>query len=78
MLIRIWGTKRRAKAAGLGEEGICNHTFRGDGDYQLPREWGSRDVAQELAGHEDVRTTALYDRRESVVDLEELERIRFV
>ena len=68
--------KRRAQDAGLATE-ICNHTFRGTGITNYLERGGSRDIAQELAGHEDVRTTALYDRRASKVSLDEIERIRF-
>ncbi|NEZ61059.1 tyrosine-type recombinase/integrase [Adonisia turfae] len=68
--------KRRAQDAGIATE-ICNHTFRGTGITNYLERGGSRDIAQELAGHEDVRTTALYDRRASKVSLDEIERIRF-
>ena len=68
--------KRRAKDAGVSPE-ICCHTFRGTGITNYLENGGSRDTAQELAGHEDVRTTALYDRRASSVSLDEIERMRF-
>jgi integrase/recombinase XerD len=68
--------KRRAKEAGLSPD-ICNHTFRGTGITNYLENGGSRDTAQELAGHEDVRTTALYDRRSSKISLDEIERMQF-
>lgn len=68
--------KRRAAEAGLTTD-ICNHSFRGTGITNYLENGGSRDVAQELAGHEDVRTTALYDRRTSKISLGEIERMRF-
>ena len=68
--------KRRAKDVGVSPE-ICCHTFRGTGITNYLENGGSRDTAQELAGHEDVRTTALYDRRASSVSLDEIERMRF-
>jgi len=68
--------KRRAKDARVSTD-ICNHTFRGTGITNYLENGGSRDTAQELAGHEDVRTTALYDRRASKVNLDEIERMRF-
>ena len=68
--------KRRAKEAGVSTD-ICCHTFRGTGITNYLENGGSRDTAQELAGHEDVRTTALYDRRASKVSLDEIERMRF-
>lgn len=68
--------KRRAKDAGI-TTAACNHTFRGTGITNYLENGGSRDTAQELAGHEDVRTTALYDRRATSVSLDEIERMRF-
>lgn len=68
--------KRRAADAGI-TTAACNHTFRGTGITNYLENGGSRDTAQELAGHEDVRTTALYDRRGSKVSLDEIERMRF-
>lgn len=68
--------KRRATDAGIATD-ICNHTFRGTGITNYLENGGSRDTAQELAGHEDVRTTALYDRRVSKISLNEIERMRF-
>ena len=68
--------KRRATDAGVSSD-ICNHSFRGTGITNYLENGGSRDTAQELAGHEDVRTTALYDRRGSKISLDEIERMRF-
>jgi len=67
--------KRRAKDAGVNTD-ACNHTFRASGITNYLRNGGSRDNAQKIAAHEDVRTTALYDRREEVISLDEIERIR--
>lgn len=68
--------KRRATDAGLSPD-LCNHSFRGTGITNYLDNGGSRDTAQELANHEDVRTTALYDRRANKVSLDEIERMRF-
>jgi integrase/recombinase XerD len=38
---------------------------------------GSLDTAQEIAAHEDIRTTKLYDRRREKVSFEEILRVRF-
>ena len=67
--------KRRAIAAGVTTE-ACNHTFRASGITNFLRHGGSRDNAQRIAAHEDVRTTALYDRRGDNISLDEIERIR--
>ena len=67
--------KRRALAASVSTE-ACNHTFRASGITNFLRHGGSRDNAQKVAAHEDVRTTALYDRRADTISLDEIERIR--
>ena len=67
--------KRRALAAGVNAD-ACNHTFRASGITNFLRNGGSRDNAQKIAAHEDSRTTALYDRREDTISLDEIERIR--
>ena len=67
--------KRRAKAAGVSTA-ACNHTFRASGITNYLKNGGSRDNAQKIAAHEDVRTTALYDRRDESISLDEIERIR--
>jgi len=67
--------KRRALAAGVNTD-ACNHTFRASGITNYLRNGGSRDNAQKIAAHEDSRTTALYDRREDTISLDEIERIR--
>ncbi|MDV3351282.1 tyrosine-type recombinase/integrase [Leptothoe sp. LEGE 181152] len=67
--------KRRALAAGVSTD-ACNHTFRASGITNFLRHGGSRDNAQKVAAHEDVRTTALYDRRDDAISLDEIERIR--
>jgi hypothetical protein len=35
------------------------------------------EVAQEIAGHEAIKTTKLYDRREQLVQQAEIERVQF-
>ncbi|NEQ48678.1 MAG: tyrosine-type recombinase/integrase [Leptolyngbya sp. SIO3F4] len=67
--------KRRALDAGVNPD-ACNHSFRASGITNYLRHGGSRDNAQKIACHEDIRTTALYDRRAETVSLDEIERIR--
>lgn len=69
--------KRRAKAAGLHHEKICNHSFRATGITNYMANGGRLDVAQEWANHSDPRTTGLYDHSGDKLTLEEIERIRF-
>jgi len=66
--------KRRTAAAGVSAE-ACNHTFRASGITNYLRNGGSRDTAQRIAAHEDIRTTALYDRRDEAVARIEIEKI---
>ena len=65
--------KERCVAAGLSEE-FCNHTFRGTGMTVFLSNGGSLEAAQEMANHADPRTTKLYDRREDLATLSEIER----
>ena len=66
--------KRRAKAAGLGEL-ISNHSFRGTGITNYLENGGDLREAQRMAGHSDVKTTSLYDRRSKAITRGEVERI---
>jgi integrase len=65
---------RRAFAAGIKTR-IGNHTFRATGITQYLRNGGRRELAQQMAAHESPRTTALYDRRDDEVAVDEVERI---
>lgn len=67
--------KRRALAASVSTN-VCNHSFRAGGITNFLKNGGSQDNAQRVAAHEDVRTTALYDRRGDTISLDEIERIR--
>jgi site-specific recombinase XerD len=66
--------RRRALAAGLSP-GICCHTFRATGITAFMRNGGRLEVAQDIAGHADARTTKLYDRSRDRITLDEIERI---
>ena len=65
---------RRAEAAGVATKIGC-HTFRATGITEYLRNGGRLEVAQQMANHESVRTTGLYDRRNDQVSLGEVERI---
>lgn len=67
--------KRRCAAAGLPGN-ICNHSFRGTGITIHLESGGKLEVAQDLAGHADIRTTRLYDRRSRKVQRAEIERVQ--
>jgi site-specific recombinase XerD len=68
--------QRRARAAGIVTR-IGNHSFRATGITQYLKRGGRRELAQQMAGHESPRTTALYDRRDEEIAIEEVERIVF-
>ena len=66
--------RQRAMMAGIKTR-IGNHTFRATGITQYLRNGGRRELAQQMAAHESPRTTALYDRRDDDVAVDEVERI---
>jgi site-specific recombinase XerD len=66
--------RRKAFAAGIKTR-IGNHTFRATGITQYLRNGGRRELAQQMAAHESPHTTALYDRRDDEVAVDEVERI---
>ena len=51
------------------------HSFRATGITAYLRNGGKLEIAQQMANHESSRTTGLYDRRQDLVWLDEVERI---
>jgi site-specific recombinase XerD len=68
--------QRRAKRAGIRTQ-IGNHTFRATGITIYLTNGGDLEKAQQMAAHESPRTTKLYDRRNDVVSLDEVEKVIF-
>jgi site-specific recombinase XerD len=66
--------RRKALAVGIRTR-IGNHSFRATGIKEYLRNGGRRELAQQMAAHESPRTTALYDRRDDEVAVDEVERI---
>jgi integrase/recombinase XerD len=64
--------RRRAMLSGIKTR---NHTSRATGITQYLRNGSRRDLAQQMAAHESPRTTALFDRRDGDVAVDEVERI---
>lgn len=64
----------RAADAGIAAPIGC-HTFRATGITAYLKNGGTIDRAQKLAGHASSKTTALYDRRDDEISVEEVERI---
>jgi site-specific recombinase XerD len=68
--------RRRARQAGV-ETKIGCHTFRATGITIYLTNGGDLEKAQQMAAHESPRTTKLYDRRNDVVSLDEVEKVVF-
>jgi integrase/recombinase XerD len=67
--------KRRCADAALPGS-ICNHSFRATGITIHQENGGRLEDAQELAGHADMRTTQLYNRKSRKVARAEVERVQ--
>jgi integrase/recombinase XerD len=68
--------QRRAGKAGIRTKIGC-HTFRATGITIYLTNGGDLEKAQQMAAHESPRTTKLYDRRNDVVSLDEVEKVVF-
>ena len=55
---------------------IGNHSFRASGITDYLKRGGDIEYARFMAGHRDVRTTQLYDRRAQEESLDEIQRIQ--
>ncbi len=66
--------RRRAKDTGL-ETAIGNHSFRAIGITDYLERGGDINIAKRMAGHSNVKTTELYDRRGDDVSFSEIERV---
>ena len=55
---------------------IGNHSFRATGITACLANGGALEHAQEMAAHENPRTTKLYDRTKERLSQDEVERIR--
>jgi len=54
---------------------VGNHSFRATGITQYLKNGGRREIAQLMEAHESPRTTALYDRGDDEVAVDEVQRI---
>lgn len=76
--VRAWRMIReRAMGAGIAWQKIGCHSMRGTGITTYLSAGGRLEVAQEIAGHEAIKTTKLYDRRSQLVQQAEIERVQF-
>jgi integrase/recombinase XerD len=66
--------QRRSKDTGL-ETAIGNHSFRAIGITDYLENGGDINIAKRMAGHSNVKTTELYDRRADEVSFSEIERV---
>ena len=68
--------KRRLLRVGIPPV-FSNHSFRATGITEFLTNGGSLETAQQLANHADSRTTKLYDRRATRLELEDIVRIKY-
>lgn len=68
--------KRRLGRAGLPCL-FSNHSFRATGITTFLENGGALEIAQNIAGHADSRTTKLYDRRATRLELAEIVRVSY-
>jgi site-specific recombinase XerD len=68
--------QRRVRDARRSGRFSC-HSFRATGITTYLENGGNLEMAQWIAGHADIRTTKLYDRRNHRATLGDIERIRF-
>jgi len=68
--------RRRAAQAGIKTKIGC-HSFRATGITNYLKKGGRLQIAQQMAGHESLRTTGLYDRQGDEISLDEVERILY-
>jgi integrase/recombinase XerD len=66
--------RRRAKDAEL-ETAIGNHSFRAIGITDYLERGGDINISKRMAGHSNIKTTELYDRRSDDVSFSEIERV---
>ncbi len=66
--------RRRARSSGIETEIGC-HTFRTTGITAYLENGGTLEHAQQIAAHESLRTTNLYDRTNDQITPDEIERI---
>ncbi|HEY2786515.1 MAG TPA: tyrosine-type recombinase/integrase, partial [Fimbriiglobus sp.] len=70
-----WEMVRRRSSDAAIETKIGNHSFRATGITAYLSNGGTLEKAQQMAGHASAKTTKLYDRRQDLVTLDEVERI---
>jgi len=66
--------QRRTADAGI-EAAIGNHSFRAIGITDYMENGGDITIAQRMAGHANIKTTEVYDRRDDEVSFSEIERV---
>ncbi len=63
------------RATGIVPPGVGCHTFRATGITVYLENGGTVEQAQQIAAHESLRITELYDRTTDQVGLDEIERV---
>ena len=66
--------RRRTADAGI-DAAIGNHSFRAIGITDYMENGGDITIAQRMAGHANIKTTQVYDRRTDEISFSEIERV---
>jgi integrase/recombinase XerD len=73
--VDAWYLVRRRAADAEVDAPIGNHSFRAIGITDYMENGGDIAVAQRMAGHANIRTTQVYDRRDDEISFSEIERV---
>lgn len=72
--VDAWYTVRRCATDAGVEAAIGHHSFRAIGFTDYMENGGNITIAQSMAGHANIKTTQVYDRRSDEVSFSEVER----
>jgi integrase/recombinase XerD len=73
--VDAWYMVRRRAADAEVNAPIGNHSFRAIGITDYMENGGDITVAQRMAGHANIKTTQVYDRRDDEISFSEIERV---
>ena len=73
--VDAWYMVRRLPADAGIDDAIGNHSFRAIGITDYMENGGDITIAQRMAGHANIKTTQVYDRRDDEISFSEIERV---
>jgi integrase/recombinase XerD len=73
--VDAWYMVRRRATDAKVDAPIGNHSFRAIGITDYMENGGDITVAQRMAGHANIKTTQVYDRRDDEISFSEIERV---